>query len=86
MFITVHLFHGGNVFEREAPSDKAEESLLKTAFSLENESTVECLWATVEEQAHGFWLESPELPATVLFHRIHFHLVLDTVHLFLTQR
>ncbi len=50
----------------EAVSAKDEEGLVKTAFPLGNENTGECLWATVEEQDHGFWLASPTLPATAL--------------------
>lgn len=67
MFVRIHIFwFWVDVFIIEAISAKDEESLVKTAFPLGNENTGECLWATVEEQDHGFWLESPALPATAL--------------------
>lgn len=62
----IYIFDWANVFVTEAISARDEESLVKTAFPLGNENTGECSWATVEEQDHGFWLESPTLPATAL--------------------
>lgn len=55
-----------NVFVVGAIFAKDEESLVKTAFPFGNENTSECLWATGEEQDHGFWHENLTMPTTAL--------------------
>lgn len=67
MFEGIHIiFDGVNVYITEAISVRDEESLVKAAFPLGNENTAECLWATVEEQDLGFWLESLARRTTAL--------------------
>lgn len=64
MFPRIYIyFDRVNVFLPEAVCARDEESLVKTAFPLRNENTGKCLWATVEERDHGFWLESTSLTA-----------------------
>lgn len=59
LFLRIYIFDRANVFLVEVISARDVESLVKTAFPLQNENIGKCLWAMVEEQDHNFLASEP---------------------------